>query len=104
MYQPSVSRRLAGVLAPGAGDTTVVLGHAALTRCTVELAGVRGDGVRAGYDPAGAVAAAICDAECERRGPHALRVEELCRAALDARADRGRARAELVATTRLEQS
>ncbi|MGD9517641.1 phosphonate C-P lyase system protein PhnG, partial [Mycolicibacterium sp.] len=50
---------------PGAGDTTVVLGHAALTRCTVELAGVRGDGVRAGYDPAGAVAAAICDAECE---------------------------------------
>ena len=89
---------------PGTGDTTVVLGHVALTRCTVELAGARGDGVRPGYDPTGAVGAAICDAECERGGPHAPRVEELCRAALDARADRGRARAELVATTRLEQS
>jgi len=89
---------------PGADDTTTVLGHVALTRATVELGGTRGDGVRAGYDPAGAVAAAICDAECERRGPHAPRVLELCRAALDARAERGRERAGLAAKTRLEQS
>lgn len=89
---------------PGAGDTTVVLGHVALTRCTVELDGARGDGVRAGYDPAGAVAAAICDAECERAGPHTPHVEELCRAAHEAGAGRARERARLVASTRLEQS
>ena len=88
---------------PGADDTTTVLGHVALTRCTVELAGTRGDGIRAGYDPAGAAAAAICDAEYERGGPHSERIEELCRTALYARAERGRERAELVAMTRLEQ-
>ncbi|BBZ06671.1 hypothetical protein MDOR_08400 [Mycolicibacterium doricum] len=89
---------------PDADNTTTVLGHVALTRCTVELGGTRGDGVRAGYDPAGAVAAAICDAECERRGPHAHSVLELCRAALEARAERGRVRAGLAVRTRLEQS
>ncbi|KWX68423.1 phosphonate C-P lyase system protein PhnG [Mycobacterium sp. NAZ190054] len=89
---------------PGSGDATVVLGHVALTRCTVELAGVRGDGMRAGYDLRGAVAAAICDAECERRGPHAQQVDALCRDALQARAERGRARADLVTRTRMEQS
>lgn len=89
---------------PGTDDTTVVLGHVALTRCTVELDGVRGDGVRTGYDPAGAVAAAICDAECERPGSLSPRVEELCRAALGERSGRGRERARSVATTRLEQT
>ncbi|WP_197373845.1 phosphonate C-P lyase system protein PhnG [Mycolicibacterium baixiangningiae] len=88
---------------PGCDDTTTVLGHVALTRCTVELAGVRGDGVRSGYDLPGAVAAAICDAECQRSGPHAHRVVELCRTALNAQAERGRVRADLVAKTRLEQ-
>ena len=92
------------VSVPGADDTTVVLGHVALTRCTVELGGIRGDGVRAGYDPAGAVAAAICDAECERVGPLAPHVEELCRLAQDARAEHGRERAQVVAMTRLDQS
>lgn len=92
------------VSVPGATDTTTVLGHVALTRCTTELAGVRGDGIRAGYDPAGAVAAAICDAECERGGPYAQRVEDLCRTAADEGTERGRARAELVARTRLEDA
>lgn len=92
------------VSVPGAGDTTVVLGHVALTRCTVELAGTRGEGVRAGYDPAGAVAAAICDAECERLGPSTTRVEELCRTADDARIARSGERAQMVAMTRLDQS
>lgn len=89
---------------PGSEDATVVLGHVALTRCTVELAGVRGDGMRAGYDPTGALAAAICDAECERRGPHAPQVEDLCRAAVRERAEHARAQAEVVSRTRLGAS
>jgi alpha-D-ribose 1-methylphosphonate 5-triphosphate synthase subunit PhnG len=89
---------------PGAGDTTVVLGHVALTRCAVTLSGVRGDGIRPGHDLAGAVAAAVCDAECERRGPHAGRVLELCRAAEQARARRDADRAEMVRTTRVDET
>jgi alpha-D-ribose 1-methylphosphonate 5-triphosphate synthase subunit PhnG len=54
---------------PGSRDSTVALGHVALTRCTVLLGGTRGDGIRPGCDLVGAVAAAICDAECERDGP-----------------------------------
>ncbi|HYZ67791.1 MAG TPA: phosphonate C-P lyase system protein PhnG [Mycobacterium sp.] len=89
---------------PGADTTTVVLGHVALTRCTVVVAGTRGDGVRAGHDLTGAVAAAICDAECQRRGPLSDRVEDLYRAARHASAERGRDRARLVAATRLDES
>ncbi|PRC42431.1 phosphonate metabolism PhnG family protein [Mycobacterium sp. ITM-2017-0098] len=92
------------VQVPGGDDTTVVLGHVALTRCTVELGGIRGDGVRSGYDLTGAVAAAICDAECERLGSLSPRVEELCRAADDARTERGRERSRMVAMTRLTDS
>lgn len=89
---------------PGSDATTVVLGHVVLTRCSVLLDGTRGDGIRAGHDLAGAVAAAICDAECERDGPLAGRVRDLCRAAERARAGRDGERARLVAMTRLEQS
>ncbi|WP_395306835.1 phosphonate C-P lyase system protein PhnG [Mycobacterium sp. AMU20-3851] len=89
---------------PGAEDTTTVLGHVALTRCTVEVGGVRGDGVRAGYDPAGAVAAAICDAESERCGSLAARVDDLCRVSVRAQAERARERAAVVHTTRMDQS
>jgi alpha-D-ribose 1-methylphosphonate 5-triphosphate synthase subunit PhnG len=92
------------IAVPGTDDTSVVLGHVALTRCSVEVGGIRGDGVRAGYDLVGAVAAAICDAECERAGPHSARVDELCRAAQQQRAHRARERADLVATTRLDES
>ncbi|AKS34570.1 phosphonate C-P lyase system protein PhnG [Mycolicibacterium goodii] len=88
---------------PGPGDTTVVLGHVALTRCTVELGGVRGDGVRAGYDPTGAVAAAICDAEAARQGSLAGRVDELYRKSRQDKAARDRERANTVAMTRMEQ-
>ncbi len=88
---------------PGTDDTTTVLGHVALTRCTVELAGTRGDGIRTGYDPAAAAAAAICDAEYERDGPHREQVERLCRDAVRERAVRARRRADLVSSTRLEQ-
>lgn len=89
---------------PGSVSTTTVLGHVALTRCTVDMAGTRGDGIRGGYDMVGAVAAAICDAECERGGPMSARVEALCAGAFDQKADRARARATLVAATRLEQA
>jgi alpha-D-ribose 1-methylphosphonate 5-triphosphate synthase subunit PhnG len=88
---------------PGSSDTTVVLGHIALTRCTVLVDGIRGDGVRSGYDLVGAVAAAICDAECERGGPLAPRVGDLCQSADRQRAERNDARAHLVALTTLDQ-
>jgi alpha-D-ribose 1-methylphosphonate 5-triphosphate synthase subunit PhnG len=92
------------VSVPGSGDTTVVIGHVALTRCTVQMGETRGDGVRVGYDPVGAVSAAICDAECERAGPLARRVHDLCRTAEQGAAERAAERARLVAATRLEQS
>lgn len=95
---------VAGQPAPGSGDTTVVLGHVALTRCTVLLDGTRGDGLRGGYDLPGAVAAAICDAECERDGALSVRVRELCRSAQRARARARVERADLVAMTTLDEA
>jgi alpha-D-ribose 1-methylphosphonate 5-triphosphate synthase subunit PhnG len=92
------------VTLPGAADTTVVLGHVALTRCTVLVGGTRGDGIRAGYDVVGAVAAAICDAECERGGKLAARVADLCGATNRRRVRNAGERARLVAMTRLDQS
>jgi alpha-D-ribose 1-methylphosphonate 5-triphosphate synthase subunit PhnG len=88
---------------PGSGDTTVVLGHVALTRCTVLVDGTRGDGLRVGYDLPGAVAAAICDAECERGGTLSARVHDLCRDAQGADARRRSERADLVAMTTLDE-
>lgn len=87
---------------PGSRDTTV-LGHVALTRCTVLLDGTRGDGLRAGYDQPGAVAAAICDAESERRGAFSEQVHELCRTAQHLDARRRAERADLVAMTTLDE-
>jgi alpha-D-ribose 1-methylphosphonate 5-triphosphate synthase subunit PhnG len=89
---------------PGSGDTTVVLGHVALTRCTVLLDGVRGDGLRTGYDLPGAVAAAICDAECERDGTLSSRVHDLCRTGQGAAAQSRSERADLVATTTVDEA
>jgi len=91
------------VSVPGSGDTSVVLGHVALTRCTVLVDGIRGDGVRVGYDLSGAVAAAICDAECERDGTRSSQVLDLCRTAQHLRAQRRSERAELVAMTTLDE-
>jgi alpha-D-ribose 1-methylphosphonate 5-triphosphate synthase subunit PhnG len=88
---------------PGSDATTVVLGHVALTRCTVLVDGTRGDGLRVGYDLPGAVAAAVCDAECERDGRLSARVHELCRAARGTDAGRRKARADLVAMTTLDE-
>lgn len=88
---------------PGSAGTTVVLGHVALTRCTVLVDGTRGDGLRAGYDLPGAVAAAICDAECERRGPLSGRVLDLCGTAQDARVQRRREFGDVVAMTTLAE-
>ena len=87
---------------PGCGDTTV-LGHVSLTRCTVLLGGTRGDGLRAGYDLPGAVAAAICDAESERHGAFSERVHELCQTAQRIEARRRAERADLVAMTTLDE-
>jgi alpha-D-ribose 1-methylphosphonate 5-triphosphate synthase subunit PhnG len=88
---------------PGTDDTTVVVGHVALTRCTVVVDGTRGDGLRVGYDLTGAVAAAICDAECERDGAFTPRVHDLCRAAQQADARRRSEHAGLVAMTTLDK-
>ena len=87
----------------GSDDTTVVLGHVALTRCTVLVASTRGDGLRVGYDLPGAVAAAICDAECERHGPLTARVHDLCRTAQHDDLRRRAERADLVAMTTLDE-
>ncbi|HEX9833287.1 MAG TPA: phosphonate C-P lyase system protein PhnG [Mycobacterium sp.] len=89
---------------PGSGDTTVVLGHVALTRCTVLLDRTRGDGLRAGNDLPGAVAAAICDAECERDGALSTRVHDLCRSAQRTRVRARAERAHLVAMTTLDEA
>lgn len=88
---------------PGSGDTTVVLGHVALTKCTVMVDGARGDGLRVGYDLPGAVAAAICDAECERGGTLSARVHDLCLAAQGAVAGLRSDRADLVAMTTVDE-
>ena len=98
-----IGERAGRVGMPGSGDTTVVLGHVALTRCTVLVDGTRGDGLRVGYDLPGAVAAAICDAECERDGTLSARVHDLCRAAQCADARRRSERADLVAMTTLDE-
>lgn len=86
---------------PGTSDTTTVLGHVALTTCTVRLGGMRGDGVRSGRGLRAAVAAAVCDAEAERNGPLAAAVELLCAAADDESAAIAQERAAVVETTRL---
>jgi alpha-D-ribose 1-methylphosphonate 5-triphosphate synthase subunit PhnG len=85
----------------GAGGSTSVLGHVALSTCAVELDGVRGDGVRPGRDLVGAVAAAVCDAEAERVGRLAAEVVSLCEVAQSSCAEAGRARASLVSATRV---
>lgn len=87
----------------GSDDTTVVLGHVALTRCTVLIDTTRGDGLRVGYDLPGAVAAAICDAECERRGALTPRVHDLCGTAQHDDSRRRAERADLVAMTMLDE-
>ena len=78
---------------PGAAATAVI-GHVALTSCTVEVGGIRGDGCRPGRDLQGALAAAICDAEAERTGPLAGQVGVLL---ADTVADRDRRLNELAA-------
>lgn len=86
---------------PAAERTTAVIGHVALTRCTVRLGGTRGDGLRQGRDLRGALAAAVCDAEADRGGPLAAEVAELCRSARARRRERAAARHALVEETRL---
>lgn len=86
---------------PGTRSTTAVVGHAALTMCTVELDGVRGDGCRPGHDLSGAVAAAVCDAEVERHGPRADAVVGLVHRSTAQRRDRWAERAHHVDLTRV---
>lgn len=87
---------------PGTGSTTSVIGHVALTRCQVELGGVRGDGCREGHDLTGAVAAAVCDAEAERNGPNANAVRDLAQRSLAARHATWAERAGMVEMTRVQ--
>lgn len=89
---------------PATRASSAVLGHVALTSCTVRLGGVRGDGMRPGRDLTGALSAAVCDAEAERGGPHAAAVEALCSTAIAGVAEAATARADLVAATRIGPS
>lgn len=93
----------APVRVPIDGDdrATSVLAHVALTTCTVRLGGTRGDAVRTGRDLVGALAAAICDAEVERSGRWSSEVAALVRDVESTHARAARARASLVAATRL---
>ena len=86
---------------PGTGGT-VVAGRVVLTRCRVEVEGTRGDAIVPGRAPRAALAAAICDAEAERSGPHAVDVEDLVSEALRRRGARLRADALTVALTRTD--
>ncbi|MDY7100805.1 MAG: phosphonate C-P lyase system protein PhnG [Actinomycetota bacterium] len=81
---------------------TAVVGHVALTTCTVTLAGVRGDGCRPGRDLPGAVAAAVCDAEVERGGDATTEVLDLLRAAATGHAATQTDRARIVELTRTD--
>lgn len=86
---------------PAPAGGSFVVGHVVLTTGAVDLAGHRGDGIRSGRDPEGALAAAVCDAEAERHGPQADAVAALVeRTQAEQRADAD-ATARLVDATRL---
>lgn len=99
---PEVVSTAVRVPVAGTVATSAVLGHVVLTTCTVLLDGVRGDGARSGRALAEGVAAAVCDAEAERDGALAAEVAELCRRTRSDADRRRRARASLVAATRVE--
>lgn len=86
---------------PG-GDSTAVIGHVSLSTCTVELDGTRGDACRRGRDLRGAVAAAVCDAEVERRGPAAAAILALADRAAARQLASSAARAGVVEQTRTD--
>jgi alpha-D-ribose 1-methylphosphonate 5-triphosphate synthase subunit PhnG len=86
---------------PAPADGSFVVGHVVLTTGAVVLDGQRGDGIRPGRDPEGALAAALCDAEAERGGARAGAVDALvARAEATQHAERA-ATARLVDATRL---
>ncbi len=60
--------------------TRFQLADVLVTRSEVVHRGAQGWAMRMGEDRAGALAAAICDAECEADGPARSRVDTLCRA------------------------
>jgi alpha-D-ribose 1-methylphosphonate 5-triphosphate synthase subunit PhnG len=88
---------------PGA-EATAVIGHVALTSCTVEVDGVRGDGCRTGRDLQGALAAAICDAEAERTGPMAGQVGVVLTETTAERLRRHAGLAAVIETTRTDHT
>jgi alpha-D-ribose 1-methylphosphonate 5-triphosphate synthase subunit PhnG len=88
-------------LAVPGGDGNAVVGHVALTRCQVALAGVRGDGIRQGRSIEAAIAAAICDAEAERNGPLAHDVNKVVLASLERLRTSEESRARVVEQTRI---
>jgi len=86
--------------APAGGGSTVV-GRVVLTTCEVAVEGCRGDGVVSGRRPRAALAVAICDAECERRGAGATEVERSARRALDAERTKRAVEGASIARTRV---
>jgi len=88
---------------PGSeGTGTVVVARVAVTRCSVRLAGTPGDAIIPGRAPRAALAAALLDAEAERRGSRTGAVEALALAALERRARALAAEAAGVAATRTD--
>lgn len=62
------------------------LGEVLVSRAEVSFRGALGWCMRLGHDPEAALAAAICDAECEAGGPQATAIETLCRDTAELRA------------------
>jgi alpha-D-ribose 1-methylphosphonate 5-triphosphate synthase subunit PhnG len=92
---------IAALRLPAPAGGSFVVGHVVLTTGAVTLNGQRGDGIRPGRDPQGALAAAVCDAECERHGPRAVSVDALVARTCDAQREVAAATARLVEATRL---
>lgn len=86
------------VLAPAESGTVVLqvrepvagerfhLGEVMVSRAEVSFRGALGWCMRLGHDPEAALAAAVCDAECEAHGPHAAAIEALCHDTAERRA------------------
>jgi alpha-D-ribose 1-methylphosphonate 5-triphosphate synthase subunit PhnG len=103
VHGPEVA--VAPLRVPGAeGAGGIVVGRVPVTRCTLELEGVRGDAIFPGRAIRAALAAAVLDAEAERGGPAAVEVEAMARAALERRLAALDAEAAGVAATRTEEA
>ena len=98
VQEPEVGMVMLPVREPVAHER-FFLGEVLVTRAEVEIDGHRGWAMRLGHDRAATLAAAICDAVAETRGPEEDEIVQLCRWAEEvAAADRRATWAELSPT------